>query len=344
MQKEHQVHLNKARAAYLQEFKNHACVVETEVKKIREELTQRFEEKYGERISHLKSEAEASAVQVQKHKDEIVKLQGKVQGLEAYIAEVKPRLEVEEKLRAQNLQLKEELEAAKQGSAEHEHQLKKRDELVTGMTSQLKALQGQLRQQNTAQQEERRGHEDLVASLRKEMQHQQEQFQAHLATFEESLVEYKAKTEREMEIQEILNQRQAQALARAEDECQKLIKARTKPSARIGETEELNERCVPYEVSCGQYRVDDMGMDTSWREYQLSNTHHLVPLPSRGQAVAQERKQVPKFRVERVRKASQRLEPIAPEPPAEMTPRFPRLREFQASDAIPGPAQPRSAR
>merc|ERR1712023_59450 len=75
------------------------------------------------------------------------------------------------------------------------------------------------------------------------------------------------------------------------------IKARTKPTPRIGEMQEETEaesRCEPYElVKNTRYRVDNMGMDTGWRDYQLENLQ-LVP-PKKKPAL-------PKFRVDKGRK------------------------------------------
>merc|ERR1719356_1571094 len=86
--------------------------------------------------------------------------------------------------------------------------------------------------------EEKRSYDERLRSLRLEMRQQQEQFKEHLQSYEAKFAEYKAKTDAELQIQDILNNRRSEALALMEEERQRHIKARTKPTPRIGMDEE----------------------------------------------------------------------------------------------------------
>lgn len=293
MEQKFQQKLQRARAAFLQEFRNHAVVVENEVRKIREQLTATLEEKYGEKIASLREQAAEAVGLVQKHRDEIAQLKKLAAAQETYLAAVRHRWGVQDKerLMAEVQRLLKELDEAKTESAELSHQLLCRDELVAQLGSELSALEETLQKQASASEQERHRLEDQLRELREEMQTQQEVFREHLSLYEERFMEYRAKTTAELEIQDILNNRRAEALALMEEERQRHIRARTKPTSRIGPVEE--ERFQPYELAKStRYRVDDMGMDTSWRGYQLSDVHLGPPA----------RKAPPKFNVERIRK------------------------------------------
>merc|ERR1712130_306822 len=86
-----QQQLTKARAVFLQEFRNNVVVVDCEVKKIREELTEQFEAKYGERIAELRQQSAERAAQVQKHVEEIAVLKRLSSAQETYLAAVRHR-------------------------------------------------------------------------------------------------------------------------------------------------------------------------------------------------------------------------------------------------------------
>lgn len=199
-------------------------------------------------------------------------------------------------------------------------QLLSRDELVAQLQGELSALEGELKRQASGFVEEKRGYDERIRGLRLEMNKQQDHFKEHLKQYEEKFAEYRSRTTAEIQIQDILNNRRSEALASMEEERQRHIKARTKPSARIGPAgeaeaeaaaEAAGEHYEPYTLAPGSYRIDDMGMDTSWRDYQLGNLQ-LVPTG---------RKQPPpKFRVERACKAAS-LGPNAPTPTD--TPRLP---------------------
>merc|ERR1711920_1001486 len=114
-----QQQLQRARAAFLQEFRNHSVVVESEVKKIREELTEKLEVKYGDKINSLVEQNAEGVLLVQKHKDEIAQLKHLVSAQETYLSAVRHRwgLENKEKLRAEIQVLKEELDTARKENA-----------------------------------------------------------------------------------------------------------------------------------------------------------------------------------------------------------------------------------
>jgi hypothetical protein len=188
-----------------------------------------------------------------------------------------------------------------------------RDEMVAQYEGELSARELELTRQASGFAEEKRGYDEKIRGLRLEMNKQQDQFKDHLRQYEEKFAEYRARTSAELQIQDILNNRRSEALANMEEERQRHIKARTKPSGRIGPAGEaevaeseaqLSEEYEAYKLAGGSYRVDDMGMDTSWRDYQLGNLQLVHPA----------RKQPPaKFRVERTCKAAP-LGPSAPTP------------------------------
>jgi len=343
MEKKFQQQLQRARAAFLQEFRNHSVVVESEVRKIREELTEKLEEKYGERISSLKAEAAETAILLQKHREEIAQLKSLVGAQESYLAAVRHRvgLESKERLRSEISQLREDLEAAKQEGSDLNHQLMCRDELVAQLNNELAGVEGQIKRQALAFADERQAHETELMGLRHEMQEQQEHFQAHLKSYQDSFEEYKSKTAAELQIQDILNSRRSEALGHMEEERQRHIQARTKPSRRIGPggefESEVEARCANYELAGTQYRVDDMGMATGWRDYQLNDVQLVSPAhPKKGPP--------PKFRIDRVRRACQRgnLGPNAPIPtetPRETSRPGPQL-EVAATPRLPAVLPP----
>lgn len=298
IEKKFQQQLQRARSAFMQEFRNHSVVVENEVKKIREELTRSLEVKYGEQVAGLKQQAEQADKLVSKHRDEIAHLKSLAAAQEAYLTAARHRwgLEQRERLRGEITSLREEVETLRRESGDLSHQLMCRDELVAQLRAELSALEGELKSQAGTFADEKRAYDERVRALRLEMRNQQDQFKEHLRTYEERFSEYRAKTMSELEIQDILNKRRSEALALMEEERQRHIKARTKPSARIGEVPdaEAESRYESYElVKDSRYRVDDMGMDTGWRDYQLGDLQ-LVS--------TKKRSGVPKFRVDRGKK------------------------------------------
>lgn len=322
IEKKFQQQLQRARSAFLQEFRNHSVVVENEVLKIREELTKSLELKYGEQIAGLKQQAEQADKLVSKHRDEIAHLKGLAAAQESYLTAARHRwgLEQRERLRAEIQSLREELEASRRETSDLSHQLMCRDELVAQLRGELSALEAELKRQAGTFAEEKRTYDERLRGLRLEMRNQQDQFKEHLRNYETKFSEYRAKTTSELEIQDILNNRRAEALALMEEERTLHIKARTKPSMRIGAApdDEIDSRCEPYDlVKSTRYRTDNMGMDTGWRDYQLTDFNLVPPKKKPG---------LPKFRVERVKKSVGPHAPTATDhlPPANATGRTPR--------------------
>lgn len=302
IEKKFQQQLQRARSAMLQEFRNHSVVVESEVSKIRIELTKSLEEKYGEQIAGLKHNAEQCDKLVSKHKDEIAHLRGLAAAQEAYLTAARHRwgIEQRERLRAEIQTLREDLEASRRETSDLSHQLMCRDELVAQLRGELSALESELKRQANSFAEEKRQYEERLRGLRLEMRNQQDQFKEHLQSFENKFAEYRAKTTSELQIQDVLNTRRSEALANMEEERRLHIKARTKPTSRIGDPgqaeaeAQLEASCEGYDLAKGsRYRIDDMGMDTGWRDYQLSD---LQLVPSKKKPV------IPKFRVDKARK------------------------------------------
>lgn len=302
----YQQQLLRARAAFLQEFRNSSVVVDGEVKKIREELTEKLEAKYGEKLTQLRQQCAEASAQCQKHVDEISQLKQLASAQEAYLAAVRHRwgLETKERLSAQIAALKEQLEAKEKEKEDLSHQLLCRNDLVAQLGGELSALEDELKRNFGNFADERRVYEERIRCLTAEMKQQQESFSGTIRDYERKFNEYTAKTTAELQIQDLLNTRRSEALAHMEDERQRHTKARTKPTARIGVEEDaaLEVHCQPYDLGNDTlYRVDPMGMDTSWRDYQGSDaeTLHDPHSPKGGRR----KRPVPKFRVERSRVA-----------------------------------------
>lgn len=321
VEKKFQQQLQRARSAFLQEFRNHSVVVESEVKKIREELTRSLELKYGEQIAGLKHNAEQADKLVSKHRDEIAHLKSLAAAQESYLTAARHRWGIEqcERLRTEIQSIREELEASRRETTDLSHQLMCRDELVAQLRGELSALESELKRQAGTSAEEKRAYEERLRGLRLEMRNQQDQFKDHLRTYEDKFSEYRAKTTSELQIQDILNNRRSEALANMEEERQLHIKARTKPSPRIGSAgEEVPDaevalRCDTYElVKDTRYRVDDMGMDTGWRDYHVNNLQ-LVP--------SKKKPATTKFRVDRGKKMAGPNAPTATDHLLPPTPR-----------------------
>merc|ERR1712039_1122861 len=160
-------------------------------KKIREELTEGLEIKYGEKISGLVEQNAEQVLLIQKHKDEIAQLKHLASAQESYLAAVRHRWSLENKdnLRAEIQSLKDELETTKKENADLAHQLMCRDELVQQLGSELTTLEGELKKQAGGFAEEKRAYEERLRGLRLEMRQQQDQFKEHLAGYEARFAE-----------------------------------------------------------------------------------------------------------------------------------------------------------
>lgn len=318
IEQKYQQQLAKARSAFLQCFRNHSVVVESEVKKIREELTVQLDAQYGEKINLLRKQmAECSAL-VSRHKDEIAHIKGLTTAQESYLSAIRHRwgFEKKERLKDEIAKLKEELEESKKVAADLDHQLMCRDELVVQLRGELSMLESKLEYQANNFAEEKKEYDERIRNLRLEMKQKEDQFASHLKMYEDKFQEFKSKTSHELQIQEILNKRRSEALSSMEEERERHIKARTKPTPRIGPSGEIEEpRFNEYELGKNtQYRVDDMGMDTGWRDYQISDMK-----------VPQKRHLLPKFKVDRARKPAPAATANAPVETEDLmrTPRVP---------------------
>lgn len=288
--------LSTARAAFLQEFRNHSVVVDAEVRKIREELTAKFEEEYKERFAQMRQKSAEAAGMVAKHRDEIAQLKQLACTQETYLAALRQRwgVETRERLQAEIEGLKAQLESARSSNTDLEHQLLCRNELVVQLGSETSTLQQELAELQSALDQERLSHEERIRSLTSELEQQRDMYKTTLTDYEAKFVAYKEMTAAQLRIQEILRVRATEALSLMEQERQRHAKARTKPSNRIAAegNDELDQ--VPREKveirADTRYRVDEMGMDTSWREYKIAQ-------PDK----APSGRKVPQFRVERTR-------------------------------------------
>lgn len=344
LERRFQEQLQRARAAFLQEFRNHSVVVECEVRKIREELTQKLEEKYGEKMEQLRRQSAESEALAQKLRDEVAHLKGLVTAQESYLVAARHHCAQEDKMGIEINRLRLLVQEKTDESSGLLHQLTCRDELVAQLGGELSTLETEMKRQVGDFAQEKREHDDLLRGLRAEVKQQREQFESRLGAFQEQFEEYKAKSTAELRVQEILNGRRAEALRNMEEERQRHIVARTKPSQRIGAVASSASAVVavapvanPMHGSAApmanpmlgsappagvpavgvatteaqqsdsearyeqyllakdtRYRVDEMGMDTAWRDYRLNDS----------QPASMARKSVPKFRVERARKAN----------------------------------------
>jgi len=285
-----QAHLQRARAAFLQEFRNHAVVVETEVRKIREEMTEKMEDKYGKMLGELRESVIGTEGLVQAQKAEISQLKGVVAAQETYMTAAKHKEHLEDLTQS----LDKQLENARGEIADLKHSLACREEMLRQVTGDVASLEAELNHHKVTSEEEKREAEERYQILHKAMQQQQKQFSEHIQRYSQEFHQYKEKASDQMQILAILNRRLKEALRNMEEERERLILARTKPTPRIGEEvdeDELPEEPVDLDPS-PVYRTDDMGMDTAWRDYKISNMELVIPAS----------RPMPKFKVERVRR------------------------------------------
>merc|ERR1711904_677818 len=247
------------------------------------------------KINLLRKQMAESSALVSRHKDEIGHLKSQTTAQESYLSAIKHRwgFEKKEHLKEQIVKLQEALDESKKIAADKDHQLMCRDELVVQLRGELSMLESKLEYQANNFAEEKKEYDERIRNLRLEMKQKEDQFASHLKMYEDRFQEFKSKTTHELQIQEILNKRRSEALRSMEEERERHIKARTKPTPRIGPGGEVeNPRFQEYDLGKNtQYRVDDMGMDTSWRDY------HITDLKA-----SQKRHLLPKFAVERTKK------------------------------------------
>jgi len=204
-----------------------------------------------------------------------------------------------EKLQNEIRELNVELQRAKRDGAELSHELVCSDELVSLLREEVDTSAAELDSQRREWQEEQRVAEERHSSTLFEMDLQLEACNDERERQDKRFAEHREQTSRELQVQEILNARRSQALALMEEEREMHTLARTKPSPRIGPDGDK-----PYSLAKNsRYRVDHMGMSTSWREYELNE---------RQSGAASRIPKVPKFRVDRHRHVNVPVGPNAP--------------------------------
>merc|ERR550514_835034 len=241
IEKKFQEQLSRARSAFLQCFRNHSVVVESEVRRIRQELTVKLDAQYGEKIKLLRKQTAECSSQVSKHKDEIAHLKTIATAQEAFLSAIRHRwnFEQKEKLKEEVRVLEDKLRKSRSECEDMKHQLLCRDELVEQLHGELQKLESKIEYQANNFAEEKKEYDERIRSLRMEKKQREEHFTSDLTTYKDKFQEYKSKTENEIQIQEILNRRRGDALELMEEERQRHIQARTKPSRRIGPGGEL---------------------------------------------------------------------------------------------------------
>merc|ERR550514_522580 len=316
IEKKFQEQLSRARSAFLQCFRNHSVVVESEVRRIRQELTVKLDAQYGEKIKLLRKQTAECSSQVSKHKDEIAHLKTIATAQEAFLSAIRHRwnFEQKEKLKEEVRVLEDKLRKSRSECEDMKHQLLCRDELVEQLRGELQKLESKIEYQANNFAEEKKEYDERIRSLRMEMKLREEHFTNDLMTYKEKFEEFRSKTENEIQIQEILNKRRGDALGLMEEERKRHLQARTKPTRRIGPAGELEPGAdgedgtsheQPYRLQKNsRYRVDALGMDTSWRDYKGKTN------PLKG---ASRRQLLPKFRVVK----STAPAGMSPRPPAD---------------------------
>merc|ERR1719359_2425899 len=83
--------LARARTAFLQQFRNHSVVVESEVKKIRAELSEQLAQQYGEKIETLQTQTAQMAATMKKHREEMDALKQLTVTQETFIIAIRHR-------------------------------------------------------------------------------------------------------------------------------------------------------------------------------------------------------------------------------------------------------------
>lgn len=271
-----QQQLQRVRCAFQEEFANHSVVAESEVRKIRDELSEKLEEKYSEKMNTLRRQAAAYSSLIMTHQDEICHLKGVAESQAVSLSAVRQRLGLEQRdqLKAEIQSLKKELEKFKCKNVDLSHKVSGLDNLVAELRSGELALSEELARKKENAAEAKRTHEEEIRSLRQEMDEQRERFECHLNAHNQYFIEYKEKTSAQLLAQEILNTRRSEALTSMEEERERYLNARVKQSPRSRPLKEMPCELVP----CARYRVDEMGMDVSWREYKLGDSQFSLPL------------------------------------------------------------------
>mmetsp|Transcript_12363 Transcript_12363/g.27388 ORF Transcript_12363/g.27388 Transcript_12363/m.27388 type:complete len:404 (-) Transcript_12363:126-1337(-) len=341
-----QQQLEQARAAFYQTFRNHSVVVDSEVRKIRQELTEKLEKENGDKISELRTEAAKYSAQVAQKIEDAKKLRALVVSQEVLVASIRHRARFDEmeQLRNQRQELQDQVEHLRHEKASLEQQLLARDEHNSLLEAELNKLESKLEAQAGAHAEEKKEYEEKIRGIRMEMKQKEDSFQKQMKLNEERLASYRDKTEKQLKILEIINQRREDALQLMEEERERHIKSRTKPTARIQGEEPIGvmPQFADFELAKEvRYRVDPLGMDTTWKDY---------PPPVAVPPKAVRTVRTPKIKAERI---GPRPYPAAPmstdgprswSPASQQTPREPAHRKYRAMKTPTLPQQGEQAR
>merc|ERR550514_424785 len=201
IEKKFQEQLGRARSAFLQCFRNHSVVVESEVRRIRQELTVKLDAQYGEKIKLLRKQTAECSSQVSKHKDEIAHLKTIATAQEAFLSAIRHRwnFEQKEKLKEEVRVLEDKLRKSRSECEDMRHQLMCRDELVEQLRGELQKLESKLEYQANSFADEKKEYDEKIRNLRLEMKQKEDHFSAHLKAYDEKFLDYKGKTEAEIQ-------------------------------------------------------------------------------------------------------------------------------------------------
>lgn len=138
---------------------------------------------------------------------------------------------------------------------------------------------------------EKKGLEERCRILRNEQRANEELAAKRKAEYEEVFAEYQEAMAKELKVTNIISSRRAEALKLMEEERERHLKARTKPTPRIGV--DFHD----YELEPAEYEKDAMGMDTSWKR---ARPPYTIATPRR-----------PTFTVDRRRRGATQPPPVA---------------------------------
>merc|ERR550514_471817 len=281
----YQTQLARARTAFMQLFRNHSVVVESEVKKIRAELEVKLAKQYGDKIQTLQTQTAQMAANMKRYREDMDALKQLTVTQETFIVSLRHRWNQEQGevmqetitgLNSKVARLEREKESLQQ-------ELFARDALVAELRAELLKVETKLERQISVFTGEKKVLDERFRSMRNEARVNEEQGQKKRNEYEEKFLEYQEAREKELRITRILSARRSEALQQMEEERARHLAARTKPTPRIGI--EFND----YELGSAEYEKDNMGMDTSWK--RCRPTEVFKPSTARGPA--------PKFVVKR---------------------------------------------
>merc|ERR1719321_2075462 len=165
-----QQQLARARTAFLQQFRNHSVVVESEVKKIRAELSDTLARQYGEKIETLQTQTAQMAATMKKHREEMDTLKQLTVVQETVIISLRHRWNQEHvddlhdqiaRLNVKVAQLEAEKERVQQ-------ELFVRDSLVQELRAELQKVETKFERQVSVAQGEKKALEERFRAMRSE--------------------------------------------------------------------------------------------------------------------------------------------------------------------------------